>query len=44
MNEAFGNLLYLPFGQMVAYKRATAKDLDPDYPINRDAVVKSSDM
>jgi glutamine---fructose-6-phosphate transaminase (isomerizing) len=40
LEEVFRNVLYLPFGQMMAYERAMAKGLDPDNPTNLDAVVK----
>lgn len=40
IKEVYRNILYLPFGQMLAYERAIAKGLDPDHPTNLDAVVK----
>jgi glucosamine--fructose-6-phosphate aminotransferase (isomerizing) len=40
LDEAVSNVLYLPFGQMLAFKRSMAKGLDPDLPHNLDAVVK----
>jgi glucosamine--fructose-6-phosphate aminotransferase (isomerizing) len=40
LEEVYRNVLYLPFGQMMALERAIAKDLDPDHPTNLDAVVK----
>ena len=40
LEEVFRNVLFLPFGQMMAYERAMAKGLDPDHPTNLDAVVK----
>jgi glutamine---fructose-6-phosphate transaminase (isomerizing) len=40
IKEVYRNVLYLPFGQMLAYERAFAKKLDPDRPTNLDAVVK----
>jgi glucosamine--fructose-6-phosphate aminotransferase (isomerizing) len=42
LEEVMGNILYLPFGQMVAYERSMAKGLDPDHPNNLDSVVKLS--
>ena len=42
LEEVFRNILYLPFGQMMAYERSIAKGLDPDHPNNLDAVVKLS--
>jgi glucosamine--fructose-6-phosphate aminotransferase (isomerizing) len=40
LEEVYRNVLYLPFGQMMALERAIAKGLDPDHPTNLDAVVK----
>jgi glucosamine--fructose-6-phosphate aminotransferase (isomerizing) len=40
LEEVFRNVLYLPFGQMMAHERAMVKGLDPDHPTNLDAVVK----
>lgn len=40
LKEVTRNVLYLPFGQMMAYERAIAKGLDPDRPHNLDPVVK----
>jgi glucosamine--fructose-6-phosphate aminotransferase (isomerizing) len=40
LEEVYRNVLYLPFGQMMAFERAMAKGLDPDHPTNLDAVVK----
>jgi glutamine---fructose-6-phosphate transaminase (isomerizing) len=40
LEEVYRNVLYLPFGQMMAHERAMAKGLDPDHPTNLDAVVK----
>jgi glucosamine--fructose-6-phosphate aminotransferase (isomerizing) len=40
LEEVFRNVLYLPFGQMMAHERALVKGLDPDHPTNLDAVVK----
>lgn len=40
LEEVYRNVLYLPFGQMMAFERAIVKGLDPDYPTNLDAVVK----
>ncbi len=42
VEEVMRNILYLPFGQMVAYERSMAKGLDPDHPNNLDSVVKLS--
>jgi glucosamine--fructose-6-phosphate aminotransferase (isomerizing) len=38
--ENLRNILYLPFGQMLAFERAITKKLNPDKPNNLDAVVK----
>jgi glucosamine 6-phosphate synthetase-like amidotransferase/phosphosugar isomerase protein len=38
--EAVRNILYLPVGQLKAFKRSVSKGLDPDRPTNLDAVVK----
>ena len=38
--EDIRNILYLPFGQMLAYERAIFKKLNPDKPNNLDAVVR----
>jgi glucosamine--fructose-6-phosphate aminotransferase (isomerizing) len=40
LEEVLRNILYLPFGQVMAYERSIAKGLDPDHPTNLDAVVK----
>ncbi len=40
LEEVRRNVLYLPFGQMMAYERAIAKGLDPDRPHHLDPVVK----
>jgi glucosamine--fructose-6-phosphate aminotransferase (isomerizing) len=40
ISEPLRNLLYLPFGQLMAYHHALSKGLDPDKPKNLDAVVK----
>jgi glucosamine--fructose-6-phosphate aminotransferase (isomerizing) len=40
LEEVFRNILYLPFGQMMAYERSIAKGLDPDHPNNLDSIVK----
>ena len=42
LEEVIRNILYLPFGQMMAYERSIAKGLDPDRPTNLDSVVKLS--
>jgi len=38
--EDIRNILYLPFGQMLAYERAVIKKLNPDKPNNLEAVVR----
>jgi len=40
VEEAIQNVLYLPFGQLVAFERALLKGLNPDRPRNLDSVVK----
>lgn len=40
LNEIVRNVLYLPFGQWLAFERASSKNLNPDHPNNLDAVVK----
>ncbi|MBI9048930.1 MAG: SIS domain-containing protein [Anaerolineaceae bacterium] len=40
LDERIRNVLYLPFGQLVAFERSMAKGLNPDLPHNLDAVVK----
>jgi glucosamine--fructose-6-phosphate aminotransferase (isomerizing) len=40
LDESIRNVLYLPFGQMVAFERSLAKGLNPDLPHNLDTVVK----
>ncbi|MEZ4666415.1 MAG: SIS domain-containing protein [Anaerolineae bacterium] len=40
LSEAARNVLYLPFGQIMAYERSLAKGLNPDRPNNLDAVVR----
>ncbi len=40
LNETVRNILYLPVGQMLAFERSIAKELDPDKPHNLDTVVK----
>jgi len=40
LKEVNSNILYLPFGQMLAYERAIAKGFDPDRPVHLDPVVK----
>ena len=39
-HEAMRDVLYLPFGQMLAFYRSLSKGLDPDRPHNLEAVVK----
>lgn len=38
--QAMRDVLYLPFGQMLAFYRSLSKGLDPDRPHNLEAVVK----
>lgn len=40
LQEVNRNILYLPFGQMLAFERSIAKGFDPDHPLHLDAVVK----
>jgi glucosamine--fructose-6-phosphate aminotransferase (isomerizing) len=42
LKEVNRNILYLPFGQMLAYQRSIAKGFDPDRPMHLDPVVKLS--
>jgi len=39
LEEVNRSILYLPFGQMLAYDRSIAKGFDPDHPKNLDPVV-----
>jgi glucosamine--fructose-6-phosphate aminotransferase (isomerizing) len=39
IEEVIRNILYLLFGQVMAYERSLAKGLDPDHPNNLDSVV-----
>jgi glucosamine--fructose-6-phosphate aminotransferase (isomerizing) len=39
-DEAVCNVLYLPVGQLIAFERSIAKDLNPDRPNNLESVVK----
>lgn len=39
LKEPLYNVLYLPFGQLLAFERAIARGLDPDQPENLKAVV-----
>ena len=39
-HEAMRDVLYLPFGQMLAFYRSLSKGLDPERPHNLEAVVK----
>ncbi len=41
LEEAIRNVLYLPFGQLLAFERSLSRGLDPDQPHNLDAVVKT---
>ena len=40
LEEVMRNILYLPFGQSLAYERAMAKGFDPDRPKHLDQVVR----
>ena len=40
LEEVMRNILYLPFGQMLAYERSMAKGFDPDRPEHLDQVVR----
>jgi glucosamine--fructose-6-phosphate aminotransferase (isomerizing) len=40
VSSAIRNVLYLPFGQKLAFNHALLKGLDPDRPFSLDAVVK----
>jgi glutamine---fructose-6-phosphate transaminase (isomerizing) len=40
IEEVLRGILYLPFGQLLAYERSIAKGYDPDRPTNLEAVVK----
>ena len=40
LDEAVRNVLYLPVGQLIAFERSLSKGLNPDRPMNLDAVVK----
>jgi glutamine---fructose-6-phosphate transaminase (isomerizing) len=40
LSEAARSVLYLPFAQLIGYKRSLAKGLNPDQPYNLTAVVK----
>ncbi len=42
VSEALRNVLYLPFGQMMAFERALSKGLNPDRPTNLETVVRLS--
>ncbi len=42
VEEVYRSILYLPFGQMLAYERSIAKGFDPDRPMHLDHVVKLS--
>lgn len=39
VSEAVQNILYLPFGQILAFERSLSKGLNPDRPTNLDTVV-----
>jgi glucosamine--fructose-6-phosphate aminotransferase (isomerizing) len=40
LSEFSRSVLYLPFGQLLAYERAMSRGLDPDHPQHLEAVVK----
>jgi len=40
VEEVVRNVLYLPFGQLLAFERSLSKGLDPDRPNNLDTVVR----
>lgn len=40
VSEALRNVLYLPFGQMMAFERALSKGLNPDRPTNLETVIR----
>ena len=40
LDQAISNILYLPVGQILAFERSIAKELNPDQPHNLDTVVK----
>jgi glucosamine--fructose-6-phosphate aminotransferase (isomerizing) len=40
LEEVLRNILYLPLGQILAFERSIAKDLDPDHPNHLNSVVK----
>lgn len=40
LEEVIRNILYLPFGQMLAYERSLSKGFDPDRPEHLDQVVR----
>ena len=40
LSEVIRNVLYLPFGQLLAFERALFRGQDPDRPHNLDAVVR----
>jgi glucosamine--fructose-6-phosphate aminotransferase (isomerizing) len=40
VTEALHNILYLPFGQMMAFERALSKGLNPDRPTNLETVIR----
>jgi glucosamine--fructose-6-phosphate aminotransferase (isomerizing) len=40
VREPLRNVLYLPFGQMMAFERALSKGLNPDRPTNLETVVR----
>jgi glutamine---fructose-6-phosphate transaminase (isomerizing) len=42
LEEIVQNVLYLPVGQMIALEKSLSKGLNPDRPMNLDAVVKLS--
>ncbi len=40
LEEVLRNILYLPYGQLMAYERSLVKGFDPDHPIHLEPVVK----
>jgi glucosamine--fructose-6-phosphate aminotransferase (isomerizing) len=40
LEEVMRNILYLPFGQILAYERSMSKGFDPDHPKHLDQVVR----
>ncbi len=42
LDESVQTVLYLPFGQMLAFERSLSRGLNPDLPVNLDTVVRLS--